>query len=536
LIEAGKTRHEVDWLFGINLSRALTNAAKNWSGRYATLSTGRVQGPVLKFLVAREKAIGSFVPAPFWQVKAQVGIDGQILEAEYDKEAIETRKEAEAIVSDCEGKNARIERIDVRRFHQPPPLPFDLGSLQAESYRLFRHSPKQTSSIAQRLYLDALISYPRTSSQKLPPAIDYNAILKNLCRIDEHKKLATELLAEHELRPNEGKKEDPAHPAIYPTGNLPDRSLTGPERNVWSLVIRRFMVVFAQPATRETVKVNIDVNGHTFRLGATRTLDEGWIRFYKPYARFEEAELPPVEEGQTFNLPKVFIEDHFTKPPARYNAGSLLRRMEKSEIGTKATRADIIQTLYSRRYVRDERMRVTDLGFEVVEVLRRHCPRMISVKMTRDLEARMDRIREDKEKRENVLADTIRTLEPVLQELREREKTIGEQLSGAVRQAALEDRTVGPCPACKTGKLMVIHSRKTGKRFVGCSNYFEKMCKASFPLPQTGLVKPLGRSCSACGWPTIQVRTRGRPWILCFNPDCPSKEERRKHIEVSNLQ
>jgi DNA topoisomerase-1 len=536
LIEAGRTRHEVDWLYGINLSRALTTAAKNYSGKYTTLSTGRVQGPVLKFLVARERAIESFVPTPYWQIKAQIEINGQVFEAQYEKEVIETKKQADAILSECKGRNWQVEKIAVKQFYQLPPSPFDLGSLQAEAYKQFGYTPKQTSNTAQRLYLDVLISYPRTSSQKLPPAINYKTILKNLGRMQEYKNLTAELLTRPQLRPNEGKKIDPAHPAIYPTGNLPERVPTDPERNIWDLIIRRFMATFGEPATRQTMKVNINVNGHTFHLSGTRTLAEGWTRFYKPYVRFEEISLPPLKQGQPVNVNKVFSEDKFTKPPPRYNPSSLLRRMEKNEIGTKATRADIIQTLYSRRYVRDERMKVTDLGFEVAEILQNHCPKVISIKMTRELEARMDKIYANEEKRENVLADAIEILKPILEEFKENEKAIGEQLSNAVRQAALEERTIGSCPTCKTGKLIVLYSRKTGKRFVGCTNYFEGACKTSFPLPQKGWVKPLGRNCRRCGWPTVQVRTRGRPWTLCLNPACPSKVERKKRVEMPNMQ
>jgi DNA topoisomerase-1 len=140
----------------------------------------------------------------------------------------------------------------------------------------------------------------------------------------------------------------------------------------------------------------------------------------------------------------------------------------------------------------------------------------------------MEKIRAKREKRENVLAETIRILKPILEELKEKEKSIGERLSNAVSRASLEKRTVGSCPICKTGKLMVLHSRKTGKRFVGCTSYFEDLCSASFPLPQKGSVKPIGRNCQRCGWPTVQVRTRGRSWTLCLNPECPSKKGKKE--------
>jgi DNA topoisomerase-1 len=537
LIEAGRTRHEVDWLYGINLSRTLTIAARDWSGKYATLSTGRVQGSTLRFLVAREKAIRCFVPTPYWSIKAEIDIDGSIFEAGYEKKIIETKMEANTIVDDCKGKNGKTEKIDVKKFQQMPPVPFDLGALQSEAYSLFGYAPMRTSNIAQRLYLDALISYPRTSSQKFPPAINYETILKNLNKVPEYKKLAEELLAKTELKPNEGKKEDPAHPAIYPTGKLPERVLDTSERNIWDLAIRRFMAVFGEPAIRQSIKVHINVNGHRFYLRGRQTLKEGWLRFYGPYVRSEEVLLPKIEEGQTINIKKVILEDKFTKPPPRYNPSSLLKKMEEAEIGTKATRAAILQTLYDRKYARDERIIVTDLGFEVLEVLEKYCPMVVSIKLTRELEEKMNKIQVNDEKRENILLEAVEILKPATDELKEKEKIIGEQLSNAIKKAKLEERTIGICPICNTGKLMIIYSRKTGKRFIGCTNYFKGLCKASFPLPQKGTVRPLGKNCRGCGWPTVQVRMQGRhPWTLCFNPKCPLKEERRKKIELQNLQ
>jgi len=536
LIEAGKTRHEIDWLYGVNLSRALTIAAKEWSGKYATLSTGRVQGPTLRFLVARENAIRSFVPTPYWQIRAEIEIDGHVFEAEYEKDIIETKKEATAVVDVCKGKDGVVENIEVKQFQQAPPTPFDIGALQSEAYSLFGYTPRRTLDIAQRLYLDALISYPRTSSQKLPPAINYEAILKSLGGISEYRKLAAELLAKKELKPNEGKKEDPAHPAIYPTGNFPERVLEEPERRIWDLVVRRFMAVFGEPAIRQSLKVCVNVDGQRFFLRGRQTLKEGWLRFYQPYIRSEEVLLPPLKEGQKLKVKKIILEDKFTKPPPRYNPGSLLKKMEEAGIGTKATRADIIQTLYDRKYVRDERMVVTDLGFEVLEVLKKHCPPIVSIGLTRKLEERMDKIQANQEKRENVLLDAIEILKPVVEGLKAKEKIIGEQLSNAIKRARLEERIVGPCPICGTGMLMILYSRKTGKRFIGCTNFFKKQCNAAFPLPQRGSTRPLGKNCRGCGWPTVQVRIKGRrPWNLCFNPKCPLKEE-RKNIEMRNMQ
>lgn len=527
-IEAGRTRHEVDWLYGINLSRALTLAAKRWSGRYATLSTGRVQGPTLKFLVEREKEIRCFVPVPYWDIKAEVETGGSVYEVEYEERRIGRRAEADAVVDACEGKTGEIKSVGVKEFRQSPPIPFDVGSLQTEAYRLFGYTPRQTLNIAQRLYLQALISYPRTSSQKLPPVIDYKAILAALSRERSYRDLAAELLKKAELTPNQGKKEDPAHPAVYPTGNLPETALSGPEKRIFDLVVRRFMAVFGDPAVRQSVKVSIEVNGHLFHLRGRRVLSQGWMRFYEPYVKVEEVLLPPLEEGEKLLFRHVIREDKFTNPPPRYNPSSILKKMEEVGIGTKATRADIIQTLYNRGYITERSITVTSLGFDVTEVLDRYCPSVVSVELTRNLEERMDRIQGNRVKREDVLLDAVDRLKPVLEGFKGSEEAVGEALSNAIKRARMQERIIGRCPDCGTGNLMILYSRRTGKRFIGCTNYFKNLCQTSFPLPQKGTVKPARRECRACGWPQVEVRMKGRrPWILCFNPRCPRKEEKR---------
>ena len=526
LIEAGLARHEVDWLYGINLSRALTLAVKNCSGQYATLSTGRVQGPTLKYIEIREKNIRSFVPVPYWSLNAKVQIDDHVFELEYERKVIETKVEAKALAAACKTKEAEIAQISVKEFQQNPPVPFDLGALQSEAYSLFRYTPMRTSNIAQHLYISALISYPRTSSQKLPPAIGYQTILKKLGKAPVYQKLANKLLAQPTLKPNEGKKFDPAHPAIYPTGNLPEKPLDAAEKNIFDLIVRRFMAVFGEPALKQSIKVTISINGNRFFFNGYRTLSEGWMEYYKPYVHLKDISLPLMFEGQKVAVKKVTLKDNFTKPPARYNPRSLLRKMEKEELGTKATRASTIQTLYDRKYLQGgESMTITDLGFEVTEVLRNYCPSVVSSEMTRRLEEKMEQIQQKQETKQNILQDTIEILKPVTLTLKQKEAQIGTQLSQAVKKSRLDERTIGRCPKCQDGKLVMLRSKKTSKRFVGCTNYFEGKCNAAFPLPQTGSIKPSAVPCKSCGYPIIRVWMRPRrPWNLCLNPECPSKE------------
>ncbi len=538
LAEAGETRHIVDFLWGVNLSRALTLSAMAWSRRYATLSAGRVQAPTLRFMVEREKEVQTFVPTPFWDIRAKVELDGQLYEVEYERAKIATRAEAEKIIKECEGKKGVVEDIEVRKSTQNPPFPFNIGSLQAEAYRLLGFTPSRTLGIAERLYLSALISYPRTSSEKIPPTIDCKAILTSLSQEKIYKKLADELLALKTLKPNEGKGDDPAHPAIYPTGTLPPQELEASQKKVFDLVVRRFMATFGSPAVKEGMRVTLTIDGHRFHLHGRRTLEEGWQKFYGPYLRTEEVTLPPVQKGQTVVFKEVALDEKYTQPPPRYNPSSVLKLMEEERIGTKATRAEIIDTLYSRGYVRDERMVVTDLGMGVVETLENYSPQIVSVEFTRELEEEMDLIERGERHKEAVLLKAIGRLKPILDEFKGLEEEVGRTLSEGIRKARMDERIIGPCPTCKTGSLLIIYSKRTGKRFVGCTNFRNGLCKTSFPLPQKPhSVKPVGKPCPTCGWPVVRVRTPNkRPWNLCLNPSCPKKEEWKKRDGMRNLR
>jgi DNA topoisomerase-1 len=522
LVEAGLTRHEVDWLYGINLSRALTQAAKTCSGHYATLSTGRVQGPTLKFLDKREKTIQCFVPTPYWTLTAKIEIDSFTFETQYEK-TLETLAEATAIRNSCKTREGQIQSVETKETLQNPPVPFDLTTLQSEAYRVFRYTPIDL----QHLTLYLALYHISDKRLKLPPSIGYKNILKKLAQTPNYGKQAFELLAKPTLKPNEGKKFDPAHPAIYPTGTLPQKPLATAERNVFDLVVKRFLAVFGEPAVLQNVNVTVDINGNRFGFAAARTLKEGWIRFYQPYVAVKNDRLPALVEGQKVKVKRVTLNSNFTKPPPRYNPRSLLLKMEKEEIGTKATRAATIQTLQDRKYIKGtDSLQVSDLGFTVVNVLSHYCPVVVSPTMTRKLEQEMEGIRKGTQTKASVLRDTVETLQLVTAELKEKEAAIGAQLSLAVEKARLEERSVGICPKCG-GQLVILRSKKTGKRFVGCSNYFQGKCNMAYPLPQKGTVKALGAACKGCGAPVVAAYFAGRkPWRLCLNPQCASKAKK----------
>ncbi len=379
------------------------------------------------------------------------------------------------------------------------------------------------------MYLEALISYPRTSSQKLPISIGYRTIIEKLLKNPEFEKEAMKLLAKRVLKPNEGTKNDSAHPAIFPTGNSPERRLSLTEKKLLDLIIKRFLAVFSDSATILETTITIDVDNNLFLINGNKTLEEGWIQVYKPYFKMKNNILPPIDNKQKVKFIKIITEKKFTKPPLSFNPISLLKRMEKENIGTKATRSGILQTLEKRKYIDGKKIVISELGFEVVEILSEYCPTIVSIELTRKVEERMEKIKQRKEKRENVINDTIALLTKTTKTLKNNEKTIGARLNKAVKKTLFYKKEVGNCTSCKNGKLVIVRSKKTGKRFVGCTNYFEGTCKTAYPLPQNGVIKSTIQSCKICGCSTVKVITREkRVWNLCIDPKCPSKRKRKK--------
>jgi len=521
LARAGRTRHAVDFVWGVNLSRALSQSVLVSGHRYRTVSIGRVQGPTLGFLVEREREIGTFVPVPYWKAFGTFEKDGTKFTAGYAKDRIETRQSAEKIKAECAGREAIAVSVRRSMVQVGPPVPFNIGDLQKEAYRAFGYTPSRTLQVAERLYLKALISYPRTGSQKLPPSINYRDIIQGLGRVPGYTAHAAELLKESP-KPVQGAKSDPAHPAIHPTGQKPKHPLDASESAVFDLVARRFLAAFGPSARRELTEATLAVSKHEFRLAGGRTVFPGWMKYYGRYAGYRDVEVPPVSEGDRFRVAGVVLEEKFEQKPARYNQSSLLEKMEKEGIGTKATRADIIATLVGRGYVFGESMGVTDLGLSVVEAMAAYAPSIISTELTREIEDELEAAEGGSGGAAELLRGTVRSIVGQLSELSANEEAVGREIDSAVAAGLAKSFVLGDCPVCRTGELRIIRSKTTKKRFVGCSNY-SNGCRASAPLPQKGTLRAASKPCEHCAWPVVYVVGGRAPWRFCVNPDCPGK-------------
>jgi DNA topoisomerase I len=571
LAEAGRSRHMIDFIYGVNLSRALTQSFKNSNNgkRYCNLSIGRVQGPTLAFVIDRETAIRKHIPIPYWTISAKFEKNGHIIKARYYQQKINTLCKATSIVDACTNQDGKTTEIKHQKIVLTAPNPFNLGDLQKEAYRVFKFSPSYTLTIAEKLYINALISYPRTFSQKLPPSINYKKIISDLSKIGypvvydnkssssssngPYTKMAINLLSKDYLSPNEGRKTDPAHPAIYPTGEKSKGRLNSAELKLFDLIIRRFLATFGEPVISQHTTVTILVNNYyIFKANGKKMIDEGWIYFYKSYIDIYgpgiQTLLPELHNGDILKNVIVTIAEKFTQPPFRFNQASLLEEMEKEKIGTKATRSDIISTLFRRNYIsntiaapyyKDNNRRVevgieaTDIGFEIIQSMLKYIPKIVSKNLTRSMEEQLDEIESGKVSSTFVIEYAIDKLKEAIVHFKEKEIEIGRQITEAVYTTRNKQQMIlGTCPLCGNGDLKIIRSSVTKKRFVGCSNYSSGTCKATAPLPHKASIKTTGNICSICRWPIVKAiytRQAKYHWEFCINMQCPSKRNSNMH-------
>ena len=293
------------------------------------------------------------------------------------------------------------------------------------------------------------------------------------------------------------------------------------------------MATFSTPAIRETIEVSLDVNKEIFIAKGTRTIQANWHRFYQPYVNLEELTLPEMKEGEKVFIKEIKKIDKETQPPNRFNQSSIIKELEKRNLGTKATRADILERLFRRGYIEGVKIKITKLGEETIIILEKYAPSILDEKLTVEFEEHMEKIRQGKEKQENVLHKAQIFLKKLLTEFKKKETAVGKEIIKSLRETQEIQNYVGRCKKCKEGKLM-IRFGKFGK-FIGCDKYPD--CKTIFKLPHGGLVKGTEKECDACKFPKVQVIQKGkRPREDCINPGCPNKVSSEEKKEIKALE
>ncbi|MHC1585542.1 MAG: DNA topoisomerase I [Candidatus Syntropharchaeia archaeon] len=501
LASAAEARQIIDLIWGASLTRFISLSARSLGNNF--LSVGRVQSPTLALLVEREKEIESFVPKAYWEISAVFNTKKGKFEATHEKGRFWEKKEAESIVSNL-GKKGTIEEVKKSEKRDRPPIPFNTTEFLSEAASI-GYSAANAMRIAENLYINGYISYPRTDNTVYPKTLDLKEII-NMFVESEFEEHASLLLLKRDLKPTAGKKETHDHPPIYPVSVAKRGELKEDEWKIYELVVRRFFATFADPAVWEVLKVKVNVDGEMFRENGLRIIEPGW-RFFYPYRAQKERILPDLKEGEEVEVEKIEILEKETKPPRRFGQGKLIKRMEELGLGTKSTRHEIISKLYARAYVHGNPLKPTKKGIAVTESLEKYAEMITKPDMTAKLEKYMDEISEGKIDEKKVIEESRKILGQVFEKLKKEEEEISESLRKGLR----EDKIVGECPEC--GSELIIRRSKRGLRFIGCSKYPE--CTFTLPLPKKGKIVVTGKKCEEHGLNEIQIINKGkRPWSI----------------------
>lgn len=522
--DAGETRHIMDWIWGINLSRALMRAISA-IGMRKVMSIGRVQGPTLAIIAEREKEIRNFKPQDYWKVFITV----KGARFENAKGAIFDHKLADSLAKSASGATAVVEKAESKESAMRPFPPFDLTSLQLEASRSLGLDPSKTLAIAQSLYERSYISYPRTASQKLPPSLNLPRIIGEIAKNPFYKALADQLISASRFRPAEGTKEDEAHPAIYPTGELPSK-LTQEEEKLYDLIVRRFLAAFADYASIEKTSVVLDVKGEKYGAQGSRVTKSGWLSFYS-YYKPAESSMPKFELGSSENVEKSQTKKDTTKPPDRFSKASIIALLEKKNLGTKATRAAIVDTLFNRGYIQNRRIEATAYGMSVYEALKSYCEPILDEAMTRRLDEDMDDIVHGKTTKVAVIKEGRDMITSIIATFTRNQKEISESLQKGL-ELTKESNVLGKC--LKDGGNLVVKYSRAGKQFAACANW--PNCNNTYPLPQGAKIVPTGKVCELCKTPIVKVFRKGKVFEMDLDPNCETKKNWGKKPEAEAVK
>ena len=519
LADAGAARQDIDLIWGATLTRWVSRATKRYGSAF--LSVGRVQSPTLVLIAERERERRAFVPEPYWELVGTLRNGGDPFSVHHAhgrfKDEAEAR-EAHQNLTDT----ATVTEVKQKSATRPPPTPFNTTGFLTAAASL-GIGPSRAARIAEDLYTDGYISYPRTDNTVYPRSLDLREILGHLKRVEGAGQYAEKLLASDKLSPTRGKRETTDHPPIYPTGYASRKALRDDQWKIYQLVVRRFLATLSGPAKTLRTTLRFDSGGEPLTTSGTVVTEEGWLGVYF-YGRRADEELPALNEGDEVDVLEAEVLSKETQPPGRYGQGRLIKLMEDFGLGTKATRPNIIQNLYDRGYVHDDPLIPTEKGIALARALKAFASEIASHEMTSELETSMDAISEGKTSKENVVDESRDVLRRVYENLTEAEKEFADIVWDGIRG----DETLGKCP--ESGHNLIIRrNRKSGKRFVGCEGYPE--CRVTYPLPQKGTIIPLHTQCDACGSPEIKVLGGKRPWVTCINMDCPKKQEQRENKE-----
>ncbi len=532
LVDAQQARSILDYLVGFNLSPFL------WKKIAYGLSAGRVQSVALRLICEREKEILAFKPEEYWTIEAVFenrgkksfparlfAVDGEKLE----KFAIVNEKEAQKLTADLEKirekQGFRVASVSRKEKKRNPAPPFITSTLQQEASRKLGFAARKTMSVAQKLYegvnigngAEGLITYMRTDSVALSQEAiaEAKTIIKNSIGPEY-------CLDKPRVFKNKAKNAQEAHEAIRPTvfAHTPDQVksfLTPDQFRLYDLIWRRALA--SQMAAAILDVTAVDISGgerFVFRASGQVIRFPGFMKLYiegtddNGNGKDDDKLLPELAENEPLACRELLPEQHFTQPPPRFTEASLVKTLEENGIGRPSTYAPIMNTLVTRKYVRQEKRTFfpEDLGMVVNDLLVKHFQKYVDYDFTAHLEGDLDAISRDEKK-----------WRPVLKEFWEPFISLLQQKEGEVsKQDVTTEETDRECPDC--GKPLVIKLGRSGK-FLACSGFPECRFTESLAPQEEKEVVFSEENCEKCGAKMLLKSGRYGKFLACSAyPEC----------------
>ena len=512
LVDAQQARRILDRIVGYQLSPLL------WKKVRRGLSAGRVQSVATRMVVDRENEIRAFVPREYWTVDVtlnRLSASGSFVArywGEDKKRELENEEQVNALVRDITGREFTVTNVKKAEKKRTAAPPFTTSTLQQEASRKLGMTPKRTMAIAQQLYegVDVtgegtlgLITYMRTDSLRLSD----EAMAEAAAFIKNRYGNAYYYGKFHVFKTKSGAQD--AHEAIRPTRVEldPERirgSLTAEQYKLYKLIWSRFLASQMACAIYDTVSIDTECAGHTFRSSHSSLRFPGFIAVYEE-GRDEETEaagtpLPDLQAGEKAAMESLKKEQHFTQPPARYTEASLVKALEEKGVGRPSTYAATISTIEEREYVvkQDKRLAPTPLGEIVTGLMIERFNDIIDVEFTAHMESRLDAVEEGQQHWKELLAEFYGGFSKELED--------AENALEGVRLKVPEEETDEVCEVC--GRNMVIKMGRFGK-FLACPGFPE--CKNTKPL-----VEHMPGRCPKCGGSMLKRKSkRGYAYYAC---------------------
>lgn len=522
LVDAQKARRVVDRLVGYQVSPIL------WRTIYRGLSAGRVQSVALRLICEREAEIDAFIPEEYWSIDAELKgkktapFLASLVKIGADKPEIHTEHECKIIAEELRQQTFKVADIKKKKVNRQPSPPFTTSTMQQEAVKRLGFTAKRVMMIAQQLYEGVelgeagsvgLITYMRTDSVRV--ADEALTAVRELIAND----YGMEYLPKTPRRFKVKSGAQDAHEAIRPTSmkHSPKsikRFLTAEQLRLYELIWQRFVASQMEAAVQEQTSIDIEAGKFLLRVTGTVTLFRGFLQAFDDFKDEDEngngasSAMPSnLDIGETLTLLDLHSEQHFTKPPARFNESTLVKELDTLGIGRPSTYAMIISTLTARKYVEKQgrQLAPTDLGKTVNKILVQQFPEIFNVKFTAFMEEELDLIESGKKKFLQVVNEFYKPFNQVV--------TAAEENKDSIKET-LQETTDEICPKC--GKQLIIRWGRNG-RFMACSGYPD--CKHSKPLDVQEVAT--GEKCENCGKDMVVKVGRYGRFIACSGyPEC----------------